>query len=186
MRQALARVPEPYAAAELSDIAAECSQTERRAADAERELIEQKKIKFMEPRVGEDFHATILSVTKYGFFIELDDLFIEGLVPLTSLVGDFYMFRDTDRTICGSRTGHCFKLGQRVEVILDRIDRQLRRLQFALLPGTEPTGDAGHVAGAKSLRKRKVAVEEPRPAKTSKRSGKSKTRQRNKKLKGKR
>ncbi len=175
---------EPLSSAELTDIAAECSQTERRAADAERELIEGKKIKFMESHVGEDFHATVLSVTKYGFFVELDDLFIEGLVPLTSLVGDFYEFRDTDRSICGSRTGHCFKLGQRVEVILDRIDRQQRRLQFALLPGTEPTGDAG-LLRAPSLRKRKITKEEPRPAKTSKRSGKSKTRQRNKKTKGK-
>src|SRR5665213_1739484 len=97
--------PEPITAAELNDIAVESSQAERRAADAERELIEWKKIKFMQDRIGEDFRAIILSVTKYGFFVELDDIFIEGLVPLTSLAGDFYTFRDTDRTICGARTG---------------------------------------------------------------------------------
>jgi ribonuclease R len=173
---------EPITAEELTDIATEASQSERRAADAERELIEWKKIKFMQGRIGEDFHAIILSVTKYGFFVELDDIFIEGLVPLTSLVGDFYTFRDTDRTICGARTGHCFAIGQRVEVILDRIDREQRRLQFALLPGTEPV--------APSLRapskKKKAATEEDRSAKSPKRSGKAKTRARNKKTKGRR
>ena len=170
---------EPMTAEELNDIAVESSQAERRAADAERELMEWKKMRFMQDRIGDDFQATILSVTKFGFFVELDELFIEGLVPLASLVGDFYSYRDTDRTICGARTGHCFALGQRVEVLLDRIDRQQRRLQFALLPGTEPK--------ATSLRAPKAKREtEPRPPKTPKRSGKSKTRQRNRKTKGKR
>jgi ribonuclease R len=72
--------------------------------------------------------------------VELDELFIEGMVPIGSLVGDYYSFRDTDRTICGARTGHCFRVGERVEVILDRVDRQQMRLQFALVPGTEPVG----------------------------------------------
>ena len=133
----------PIAAEELTDVANESSLAERRSADAERELIEWKKIKFMQNRIGDDFPATILSCTKYGFFVELDELFIEGLVPLPSLVGDFYTFRDTDRTIVGSRTGHVFSLGQRVDVLLDRIDRQQRRLQFALLPGTEPLANTG-------------------------------------------
>ena len=137
------RGAEPISAEELTDIAVECSQSERRAADAERELIEWKKMKFMADRVGDEFSGLILSVTKFGFFVELDELFIEGLVPLSSLQGDIYSFRDTDRAICGARTGHCFSAGQRVEVILDRIDRQQRRLQFALKPGTEPTGTAG-------------------------------------------
>ena len=136
----------------------------------------------MQDRIGEDFHAVILSVTKFGFFVELDDIFIEGLVPLQSLAGDFYSFRDTDRTIVGARTGHVFAIGQRVEVILDRIDRQQRRLQFALLPGTEPKLTS---LRAPSSKKNKP-TEEPRAPKTSKRSGKSKTRQRNKKSKGKR
>ncbi len=171
----------PISAEELTDIATESSQSERRAADAERELIEWKKIKFMQDRIGDDFRAIILSVTKYGFFVELDDIFIEGLVPLQSLVGDFYTFRDTDRTIAGARTGHVFSIGQRVEVILDRIDRQQRRLQFALLPGTEPQLPTLRPGSSKKKAKPDAA---PIPAKPSKRSGKSKTRQRNKKTKG--
>jgi ribonuclease R len=167
----------PIAADELSDIAVESSQAERRAADAERELIEWKKMKFMADKIGDDFPAVILSVTKYGFFVELDDMFIEGLVPLASLVGDYYTYRDTDRTIVGSRTGHVFALGQKVHVLLDRIDRQQRRLQFALLPGTEPKVIAGATAGpgrgGKSEAKKAKAKEK-------KVGGKAKARQRKK------
>ncbi len=151
----------PLPAQELSDIAVESSQAERRAADAERELMEWKKMRFMADKVGDDFKAIILSVTKFGFFVELDELFIEGLVPLGSLAGDHYYFRDTDRTICGARTGHCFRVGERVEVILDRVDRQQMRLQFALAPGTEPAAASG-----------------PRKAVGDKRPSKGKTRRR--------
>jgi ribonuclease R len=143
-------IPEP----ELAAIAAESSQAERRADDAERELMEWKKMRFMEDRVGEDFQGIILSCTKYGFFVELDDLFIEGLVPLASLSGwgsdERFVFRDTDRQIVSPRTGRAYKMGQRVHVLLDRIDRQQRRLQFALVPASEQ-------AMPKSLRKGKAA-----------------------------
>ncbi len=171
---------DPIAADELSDIAVESSQAERRAADAERELIEWKKMKFMADKIGDDFPAVILSVTKYGFFVELDDMFIEGLVPIGSLVGDYYTYRDTDRTIVGSRTGHVFALGQRVHVLLDRIDRQQRRLQFALLPGTEPKGKAGAAKdGVGSLRGGKSEAKKAK-SKEKKVSGKAKARQRKK------
>jgi ribonuclease R len=168
----------PIAADELNDIAVESSQAERRAADAERELIEWKKIKFMADKVGDDFPAVILSATKYGFFVELDDMFIEGLVPIASLVGDYYSFRDTDRTIVGSRAGHVFSLGQKVHVLLDRIDRQQRRLQFALLPGTEPKANTGAPKG--SLRSGKSDAQKAK-AEDKKISGKAKSRQRKKK-----
>jgi ribonuclease R len=132
---------EPIPAAELAAIAAESSQAERRADDAERELMEWKKMRFMEDRVGEDFGGIILSCTKYGFFVELDDLFIEGLVPLSSLStwgsDERFVFRDTDKQIVSTRTGRGYKMGQRVHVVLDRIDRQQRRLQFALAPAED-------------------------------------------------
>jgi ribonuclease R len=169
--------PEPIPADELNDIAVESSQSERRAADAERELIEWKKMKFMADRIGDDFPAVILSATKYGFFVELDDMFIEGLVPIASLVGDHYTFRDTDRTIVGARTGHVFSLGQKVHVLLDRIDRQQRRLQFALFPGTEPKPNTGAPKG--SLRTGKTEAKKTK-AKEKKLTGKAKSRQRKK------
>jgi ribonuclease R len=177
----------PIPEAELGAIATESSQSERRADDAERELIEWKKIKFMQDRVGEDFHGIILSCTKYGFFVELNDLFIEGLVPLSSLQDDRYFFRDTDRQIVGGRNGRVFKMGQQVHVLLDRIDRQQRRLQFALLPSEE---DA--VAPLSLRRSKKAeAKTDDRMHSSPNRSGKkgktkSKARERNKKAKGKR
>ena len=131
---------EPIPEAELAAIAAESSQAERRADDAERELMEWKKMRFMEDRVGDDFEGIILSCTKYGFFVELDDLFIEGLVPITSLSGwgtdERFVFRDSDKQIVSTRSGRAFKMGQRVHVLLDRIDREQRRLQFALVPSS--------------------------------------------------
>ena len=132
-------------------------------------------MRFMEDKVGDDFPAVILSCTKYGFFVELEDMFIEGLVPLTSLVGDHYYFRDTDRTIVGSRTGHVFSLGQKVHVLLDRIDRQQRRLQFALLPGTEPKANTG--VSPPGVRSGKSEAKKAK-AKEKKLSGKAKQRQR--------
>ncbi len=124
---------DPIPIAELAAIAQETSVTERRAADAERELIEWKKIKFMQDRVGEDFDALILSATKYGLFVELDGLFVEGLVPLSSLTDDYYTYRENARQVCGQRNGRCYSMGQRVRVLLDRIDKLQRRLQFAII-----------------------------------------------------
>ena len=76
----------PISLEELHEIAEESSQSERRADDAERELMEWKKVKFMQDRIGEDFDGLITSVTKFGFFVELTDLFVEGLVPLSTLI----------------------------------------------------------------------------------------------------
>jgi ribonuclease R len=181
-------VNQPMAAEELNDIAVESSQAERRAADAERELIEWKKMRFMEDKVGDDFPAVILSCTKYGFFVELDEMFIEGLVPLGSLVGDYYSFRDTDRSIVGSRTGHVFGIGQKVHVLLDRIDRQQRRLQFALMPGTEPTGqrrgvgrDDGNAGDGPAAFGMRMGKSDAKKAKAKeKKRGKAKKRERKK------
>ena len=185
-------IPEP----ELAAIAAESSQAERRADDAERELMEWKKMRFMEDRVGEDFGGIILSCTKYGFFVELDDMFIEGLVPLTSLStwgsDERFVFRDTDKQIVSTRTGRGYKMGQRVRVLLDRIDRQQRRLQFALVP--EPETAVAKASG--KLRKGKAAEmaagagEPMSPDRSGKKrktsAGKKKARLRDKKNKGKR
>ncbi len=90
-------------------------------------------MKFMADRVGEDFDGLIVSITKYGIFVELTDLFVEGLIPLNTMYDDHYTFHDTTRQIIGQRTRKTFSLGDRVRVILDRIDRVERKLQFALV-----------------------------------------------------
>jgi len=118
---------------ELSSMAEECSQSERRAADAERELVEWKKVQFMAERVGEEFDALIISTARYGLFVELADLFIEGLVPIDSLPGDEYSYHENVRKVVGKRTRREFSIGDRVRVILERVDDVERKLQFSLV-----------------------------------------------------
>ncbi len=117
----------------LHAIANDCSESERRAADAERELVEWKKAKFMQDRVGEQFRALITSTTKFGFFVELEDLFVEGLVPIDTLPGDRYMFHENTRKIIGQRTRRQFSIGETVEVLLDSVDPVEHKLQFSLI-----------------------------------------------------
>ena len=130
---ALSQIDPPVPEPELAQIAEECSQTERRAAEAERELVEWKKVRFMQDRVGEEFAALVLNPTKYGLFVELTDLFVEGLVPIDSLRGDYYTWRENTHEIVGNRWGGIFRAGDRVNVILDRILAQERRLQFSIV-----------------------------------------------------
>jgi ribonuclease R len=122
----------PISLEELHDIAEESSQSERRADDAERELMEWKKVKFMQDRVGEDFDGLIISVTKFGFFVELTDLFVEGLVPLSTLTDDRYTYHENTREIIAQRSRRTYRLGQRIRVIVDRIDPAEKRIQFAV------------------------------------------------------
>ena len=130
----LMRNPEPPA--DLARTADDCSQSERRAADAERELVEWKKVKFMAERVGGEFDALVISTTKYGLFVELADLFIEGLVPIDTLPGDQYTYHENVRKVVGRHTRREFAIGDRARVILDRVDPNERKLQFALVEET--------------------------------------------------
>jgi ribonuclease R len=117
----------------LARIADDCSETERRAADAERELVEWKKAKFMEDRVGDQFNGLIISTTRFGFFVELENLFVEGLVPIDTLPGDRYMFNENTRKIIGQRTRREFSIGDTVRVLLDRVEPLEHKLQFSLV-----------------------------------------------------
>lgn len=188
---ASANFEEPLAQSEIASIAQETSETERRATDAERELIEWKKIKFMQDRVGEDFDAMILSATKYGVFVELGDLYVEGLVPIFTMTDDRYTYRENAREICGENYGRCYRPGMKVRVVLDRIDRMQRKLQFAILEAKgeeiarvpQPFKKTGKTAARKEKASRKVASSRPADRKRTSpdRSGKPK-----KKGKGKR
>ena len=94
--------------------------------------MEWKKVKFMSDRVGEDFDGLIISVTKFGFFVELTDLFVEGLVPLDSLADDRYTYHENTREIIGQRNHKIYGLGDRVRVLVDRIDPVEKKIQFAV------------------------------------------------------
>jgi ribonuclease R len=132
-REALEPLGGPIPVDELHNIAEESSHSERRADEAERELMEWKKVKFMQDRVGEDFDGLITSVTKFGFFVELTDLFIEGLVPLNTLTDDYYTYHENTRQIIGQRSRKTYSLGQRIRVLVDRIDPVEKKIQFAVL-----------------------------------------------------
>ena len=132
-QQALGPLGGPITLEELHSIAEESSQSERRADEAERGLMEWKKVKFMERRIGEDFDGLIISVTKFGFFVELTDLFVEGLVPLNTLTDDRYTYHEDARQIIGQRSRKTYSLGDRVRVLVDRIDPVEKKIQFAVL-----------------------------------------------------
>ncbi len=119
-------------AADLHAIADWSSETERRAAESERELVEWKKVKFMIDRVGDEFSALIISTTRFGFFVELEELFIEGLVPVDTLPGDRFTYRENTRQIIGERTRRQFSIGDKIRVRLDRADAIEKKLQFSL------------------------------------------------------
>jgi len=117
---------------QMEEIGTDTSFTERRAAEAERELVEWKKVKFMIERVGEEFDAMIISATKFGLFVELEQLFVEGLIPIDNLPGDRYRFMDTARKVIGERTRREFKIGERLRVVLERVDSNAKTLQFGV------------------------------------------------------
>ena len=83
-------------------------------------------------RVGETFQGVISSVTPFGLFVQLADIFVEGLVHITTMADDYYMFRDTDHALRGERTKRTFKLGDRVEVQLIKVDMDRRQVNLAL------------------------------------------------------
>jgi len=93
--------------------------------------MEWKKVTFMAGRLGEEFDALIISLIKHGFFVELIDLFVEGFVPLANLGDDRYVYREKLRAIVGQDSRTAFRLGDRVKVRLDRIDRTGNKLEFS-------------------------------------------------------
>ncbi len=128
---------ESYDESQLVEIAEDTSFTERRAAEAERELVEWKKTKFMIDKVGDEFDGLIISVTKYGFFVELNELYIEGLVPVDTLPGDRYLYQENSRKLVGERSRHAYSAGDRVRVVLVKVDESEKRLTFMLAGSVE-------------------------------------------------
>jgi ribonuclease R len=130
--------PAGWTEEQMEELGTDCSFTERRAGEAERDLVEWKKVQFMIDRVGEDFDAMIISVTKFGLFVELEQLFIEGLIPIDTLPGDRFKFHDNARRLVGERTRREYKIGEKVRVILDRVDAAAKSLQFGIWQAPQP------------------------------------------------
>ena len=127
--------PGPYTGAELEEVAVESSESERRADAAERELMDWKTAQFMEQHLGEEYAALVIGAQKWGVYVELFDVFVEGLVPIGALeefAGQRCFFRERDRLVITQDGRILCRLGDRVRVRADRIDPFFRRVEFAL------------------------------------------------------
>jgi ribonuclease R len=109
------------------------SERERIAMDAEREMVDLKKAQFMMDKLGEEFTGIITSLANFGFFVELDVYFVEGLVRLSTLRDDDYHYYEREYIIKGSRHGRKFRLGDRVRVKVVRINTFRSEIDFELL-----------------------------------------------------
>jgi ribonuclease R len=116
----------------LTEVTRTCSERERLAMEAERESVDLKKVRFMDDKVGEEFHGFITGVTAFGFFVELEEIFVEGLVHITSIPDDYYIFLEKEHCLTGRHHRRRFRIGDRVKVRIDRVDLQKRKIDFTL------------------------------------------------------
>jgi ribonuclease R len=119
--------------AALEVIGDQSSERERAAADAERELMDWRKAAFMADRVGDEFDGVITGVKEYGFYVELDEFFIEGLVHISALFDDVYEFQERKHRLIGKRTRREFRLGDRVRVSVTRVDQARHLIDFSVV-----------------------------------------------------
>jgi len=122
-----------YAPEALDSIAVHSSEMERRSDEAERELIDLKKLEFMADKLGEEYDGIVIHLTKEGMVVELMELFVEGFVRLTSLDDDDYQLRDRPLALIGRIAKKVYRLGDRLKVSVDRIDRFRRRVDLSVV-----------------------------------------------------
>ena len=109
-----------------------CNFTERRAEQAERDVIAQLKAEFMQDKLGEAFSGTITSVKEFGLFVTLDDFFIDGLVHVTELGYDYFLFDEKRQCLVGERSGRAYKLGDPLQVVVSRVSLEEGKIDFLL------------------------------------------------------
>ena len=118
---------------DLPELARHTSARERRAEDAEREIVQWKKVRFMADKVGDEFTGYVTGVTAFGLFIELIEHFVEGLVHISSMADDYYRYVEGQHALRGENTRKVYRLGDPVHVQLVRVDRDHRQLELALV-----------------------------------------------------
>jgi ribonuclease R len=128
----------PYSAREMAIHGEHCSMSERRADDATREVDAWLKCEYLQEHVGDEFDGVIVAVTGFGLFVELKDLYIEGLVHVTALPGDYYNFDMAKQRLTGERTGRSFQLGGTVRVQVARVDLDDRKIDLELIDAAPP------------------------------------------------
>ena len=117
---------------DLPEIARHTSDRERRADDAERELVQWKKVRFMADKVGDEFEGYITGVTAFGLFIELVEHFVEGLVHVSTMADDYYRFQERAHILRGENTGRTYRLGDKVSVQVIKVDMERRQVDLGL------------------------------------------------------
>jgi ribonuclease R len=156
----------PYDTAAMLALGEQCSMTERRADDATREVDAWLKCEFLKDRIGDAFSGVIAAVTNFGVFVELHDLYIEGLLHVSALPGDYYHFDQAKQRLVGERTRQVFQLGGVVAVKVARVDLDDRKIDLELVDGASPkraTG-AGPRKQGKADKKTKASGEGPKKA----------------------
>jgi ribonuclease R len=116
----------------LPGAAAHCSLRERTAMEAERDVVAMLKVRFMEDKLGEVYDGVITGVTNFGFFVQLKELFVEGLVHVSTLADDFYHYIENRHCLRGERRKRVFRIGDGVRVRVDRVDPDRKRIDFSL------------------------------------------------------
>ncbi|MDH1264210.1 ribonuclease R [Pseudomonas sp. GD03944] len=131
----------PYDEAALEQLGEQCSMSERRADEATRDVVNWLKCEFMKDRVGETFPGVITAVTGFGLFVELTDIYVEGLVHVTALPADYYHFDPVHHRLAGERSGRNFRLGDSVAVKVMRVDLDERKIDFEIAQdAVDPAG----------------------------------------------
>ncbi|HHO68619.1 MAG TPA: ribonuclease R [Gammaproteobacteria bacterium] len=125
----------PYTHTDMVALGEHCSMTERRADEATRDAVDWLKCEFMMDKVGETFPGIITSVTSFGIFVELKDIYVEGLVHITALGNDYYHFDPAAHRLLGERTHKMFRLADPVQVRVMRVDLDERKIDFELADG---------------------------------------------------
>ena len=117
---------------DLPEVGRHTSEMEKRAADAEREILQWKKVRFMADKVGDVFDGYITGVAPFGLFVELTEHYVEGLVHVSTMADDYYRFREQQHTLFGENTKKTYRLGDHVTVQIVRVDMERRQIELAL------------------------------------------------------
>ena len=139
-----------YQLEEMDVFGAHCSSTERRADDATREVADWLKCEYMQDHVGEEFDGVISSVTGFGFFVRLNDLFIDGLVHISGLANDYYLFDMPKQRLIGENSGMIFRLGDAVKVRVEAVSLEQKQIDFSLSSSERKPRRSGKTARTKA------------------------------------
>ena len=148
-----------YPLEEMDLFGAHCSSTERRADDATREVADWLKCEYMQDHVGEEFDGVISSVTGFGFFVRLNDLFIDGLVHISGLANDYYLFDMPKQRLIGENSGMMFRLGDAVKVRVEAVSLEQKQIDFSLISSERKPKRSGKTARTKA---KKAEVKAPK------------------------